>query len=59
MIKGGEIAAAAFTGLVLACLSTKADAAQCGSAAAGFEAWKRQFAEEARGKASTPQASKP
>src|SRR5215212_1890803 len=27
-----------------------ADAAQCGSTAAGFESWKRQFAEEARGK---------
>jgi membrane-bound lytic murein transglycosylase B len=31
-------------------LSTKADAAQCGSTAAGFEAWKREFAEEARAK---------
>src|SRR5258707_15883014 len=28
----------------------KAGAAQCGSTAAGFEAWKRQFADEARGK---------
>jgi membrane-bound lytic murein transglycosylase B len=36
---------------VLACLGAKgADAAQCGSTAAGFESWKRQFAEEARGK---------
>ena len=26
----------------------KADAAQCGSTAAGFEAWKREFAGEAR-----------
>jgi membrane-bound lytic murein transglycosylase B len=51
MIKGGEIATATFTTLaVLACLGTKADAAQCGSSAAGFDAWKRQFAEEARGK---------
>jgi membrane-bound lytic murein transglycosylase B len=31
-------------------LSAKADAAQCGSTPAGFEAWKRQFADEARGK---------
>ncbi len=35
---------------VLACLGAKADAAPCGSTAAGFEGWKRQFAEEARGK---------
>src|SRR3982075_4453505 len=50
MIKGGELATAAFTLAVLACLGTKADAAQCGSTPAGFEAWKRDFAEEARGK---------
>jgi membrane-bound lytic murein transglycosylase B len=48
---GRQIAAAAFTALaVLACLGTKADAAQCGSTTAGFEAWKGQFAEEARAK---------
>jgi membrane-bound lytic murein transglycosylase B len=35
---------------VLACLSTQAGAAQCGSGPAGFEAWKREFAEEARAK---------
>ena len=35
---------------VLVCWSTKADAAQCGSGPAGFEAWKREFAEEARAK---------
>jgi membrane-bound lytic murein transglycosylase B len=28
----------------------KADAAQCGSSAAGFETWKREFADEARAK---------
>jgi membrane-bound lytic murein transglycosylase B len=51
MIKGREIATAAFTALaVLACLGARADAAQCGSTAAGFEAWKGQFAEEARAK---------
>ena len=51
MIKGREIATAAFAALaMLACLGAKADAAQCGSTAAGFEAWKRQFAEEAKGK---------
>jgi len=35
---------------MLACLGAKAEAAQCGSGAAGFEAWKHQFAEEARAK---------
>src|ERR1700758_519560 len=51
-IKGREITTGALTALaVLAFLAGKADAAQCGSTAAGFEAWKRQFAEEARGKA--------
>jgi membrane-bound lytic murein transglycosylase B len=51
MIKGREITTAAFAALaLLACLGARADAAQCGSSAAGFEAWKRQFAEEARGK---------
>jgi membrane-bound lytic murein transglycosylase B len=48
---GREIATAAFTTLsVLACLGTNADAASCGSSAAGFEAWKEQFAGEARAK---------
>jgi membrane-bound lytic murein transglycosylase B len=35
---------------VLAHLGTDANAAQCGSTAAGFEAWKGQFAGEARAK---------
>jgi membrane-bound lytic murein transglycosylase B len=50
MIKGGELATAAFTLAVLACLGTQADAAKCGSTPAGFEGWKREFAEEARAK---------
>jgi membrane-bound lytic murein transglycosylase B len=51
MIKDWEIGTAAFMALaLLACLGEKADAAQCGSTAAGFEAWKGQFAEESRGK---------
>jgi membrane-bound lytic murein transglycosylase B len=51
MIKGRAIATAAFTALaVLASLCARADAAQCGSTAGGFEAWKGQFAEEARAK---------
>jgi membrane-bound lytic murein transglycosylase B len=35
---------------ILACLGTQADAARCGSGPAGFEAWKAEFAEEARAK---------
>jgi membrane-bound lytic murein transglycosylase B len=35
---------------MLACLNAPADAAQCGSSAAGFEAWKSEFAGEARAK---------
>jgi membrane-bound lytic murein transglycosylase B len=49
MIKGRKITMAAFVA-VLACFGAKADAAQCGSSAAGFETWKGQFAEEARAK---------
>jgi membrane-bound lytic murein transglycosylase B len=51
MIRGRKIATTAFVALaVLAGLGAKADAAQCGSTAAGFEAWKREFSEEARAK---------
>ena len=40
-----------FLGLaMLACLNAPADAARCGSSPAGFEAWKREFAGEARAK---------
>ncbi len=35
---------------MLACLNARADAAQCGSSAAGYEGWKQQFAGEARAK---------
>lgn len=45
--------------VLLASLSSPANAAQCGSSAGGFEAWKQQFAGEARAKgigASTIQA---
>src|SRR4051812_1871947 len=44
----GMVAAALFA--ALACRMAEADAAQCGSGAAGFEAWKQQFAGEARAK---------
>src|ERR1700692_1437345 len=51
MIKGRKITMAAFMALaVLACLGADANAAQCGSSAAGFDAWKREFAEQARAK---------
>jgi membrane-bound lytic murein transglycosylase B len=50
MIKGRGMATAALVLAVLACLGARADAAQCGSTAAGFEAWKGQFAEQARAK---------
>ena len=38
----------AFT--LLACMGSQAEAAQCGNGAGGFEAWKQQFAGEARAK---------
>ena len=44
---------------MLGCSSSPADAAQCGSTAAGFQAWKSEFAREAQAKgvsASTVQA---
>jgi membrane-bound lytic murein transglycosylase B len=51
MTRGRQLTTGTFTALaMLAWVSTKADAAQCGSTAAGFETWKRQFADEARGK---------
>jgi hypothetical protein len=51
MDMGRQIATATFMAwAVLAWMGTKADAAQCGRAPAGFEAWKRDFAEEARAK---------
>jgi membrane-bound lytic murein transglycosylase B len=50
MIKGRELMVAFAALALVACLGAKADAAQCGSTAGGFEAWKGQFAEEARAK---------
>jgi membrane-bound lytic murein transglycosylase B len=51
MTKSKGLATATFLALaMLACLSSQADAAQCGSSAAGFEGWKSQFAGEARAK---------
>jgi membrane-bound lytic murein transglycosylase B len=50
MIRGRQLATAVFSALTVLRVSTHADAAQCGSTPAGFEAWKREFADEARGK---------
>jgi membrane-bound lytic murein transglycosylase B len=51
MTKGGKfktVIVAAAVALVL--MASKAGAAQCGSTAAGFDAWKTQFSGEARGR---------
>jgi membrane-bound lytic murein transglycosylase B len=51
MTRANQLAAATFAILaVLAGSSPPADAARCGSSAAGFEAWKSEFAGEARAK---------
>jgi membrane-bound lytic murein transglycosylase B len=51
MIGSRKFAPVAFASLaVLVCLCTTADAAQCGSGPGGFEAWKEEFAGEARAK---------
>ncbi len=51
MTKGGQFKTVTVAALVaLVWMASKADAAQCGSTAAGFEAWKKQFADEARGR---------
>ena len=50
MTKGGQFKTVTVAALVaLVWMASKAGAAQCGSTAAGFEAWKKQFADEARG----------
>ncbi|PAY04029.1 murein transglycosylase [Bradyrhizobium sp. UFLA03-84] len=51
MIRGWQIAASALAIVAMvATLGTKANAAQCGNGPGGFEAWKGQFAGEARAK---------
>lgn len=51
MTKGGQFKTVIVVALVaLVWMASKASAAQCGNTAAGFEAWKKQFAEEARGR---------
>ena len=44
------LSAAIATAAMLACVNSQAIAAQCGSGPGGFEAWKQQFAGEARAK---------
>jgi membrane-bound lytic murein transglycosylase B len=51
MTKGGQFKTVTIAALVaLVWMASEAVAAQCGSTAAGFEAWKKQFADEARGR---------
>ncbi|SHG15011.1 lytic murein transglycosylase [Bradyrhizobium erythrophlei] len=51
MTKRKEFTSSAFVALaILVCLTACARAAHCGSSAAGFEAWKSEFASEARAK---------
>jgi membrane-bound lytic murein transglycosylase B len=49
MTKSGQFKAVTCAVLIaLASTANRADAAQCGRSAAGFESWKQEFAEEAR-----------
>jgi membrane-bound lytic murein transglycosylase B len=50
MIRGRQLATVIFSLGVLAWTSSDVEAARCGSTSAGFETWKREFADEARAK---------
>src|ERR1700678_1571518 len=50
MIRRRALTAIFFSLVMLALAAQRSDAAQCGSTPAGFESWKREFAEEARAK---------
>ena len=50
MTKTKGLTAVFSTLALLACVSSQASAAQCGNGPGGFEAWKQQFAAEARAK---------
>ena len=51
MIRGGQFKAAVVASLVaLAAMASEARAATCGNSAGGFEAWKKQYADESRGR---------
>jgi membrane-bound lytic murein transglycosylase B len=57
MTKGGRFYTATFVALIaIIGAAGKGSAAQCGNTAAGFEAWKQQFAAEARGRGVSPSA---
>ncbi|SCZ06624.1 Membrane-bound lytic murein transglycosylase B [Microvirga guangxiensis] len=57
MLVGRQSKIIAFVALAtLMGIANTADAAQCGSTATGFEAWKRQFATEARGRGASTTA---
>jgi membrane-bound lytic murein transglycosylase B len=56
MSKGGQFKTIIVALAALACMASEALAAQCGSTAAGFETWKRQFADEAKGRGVGPTA---
>jgi membrane-bound lytic murein transglycosylase B len=50
MMKSKALLSAFATVTLLACVNSEASAAQCGNGPGGFEAWKQQFAGEARAK---------
>ena len=51
MTTGRQIVLSALTALAaIVYLGKPADAARCGNSPAGFEAWKREFGEEAKAK---------
>ncbi|HEX8663019.1 MAG TPA: lytic transglycosylase domain-containing protein [Beijerinckiaceae bacterium] len=57
MTNGGQFRAVVIASLMaLAAMAGEARAAQCGNGAAGFEAWKRQFADEARARGASASA---
>jgi len=57
MSKGGQFRTIVVAALAaLTCMASGVFAAQCGNTAAGFETWKRQFADEAKGRGVGPTA---
>jgi membrane-bound lytic murein transglycosylase B len=50
MTTGAQVKTVIVTALTLTWLAGEAGAATCGNTSAGYEAWKREFANEARGK---------
>lgn len=55
MTRGARFRTATFVALIgFIGVASNASAAQCGNTAAGFEAWKQQFAAEAKGRGSQP-----